>query len=231
MMYEQIVNRLRQVYESKDASAIEEHVAIQFNIWGEGHGALYMEIDDGKIHIEPFEYYDRDTIISTDAETLLGIAAGRIDPCTYGDLCVEGDASRVVILRDLSMKKAGDEEEKASAEEDLSSSDIDLASDSKKKSHPHIDAVKKTAGKAAGTVKKKAGEAAGAAKEKVEEAAGAAKDKAGKAAGTVKKKAGEAVGSAKGKVEEAAGSAKGKAGEVADSVKKKVGRRKKHSEE
>ena len=204
MMYEHIVNRLRQVYCHKDASAIEEHVAIQFNIWGEGHGALYMEIDDGKIHIEPYEYYDRDTIISTDAETLLGIAAGRIDPCTYGDLCVEGDSSRVAILRDLSMTKADREEDKRSAEGAVSEEgelplrNTDEASDSRKKNHPHIDAVKKTAGKAAGTVKKKAGEAAEAAKEKVEEAAG---------------------------------SARGKAGEVADSVKKKVGRRKAHSEE
>ena len=239
MMYEHIVNRLRQVYCHKDASAIEEHVAIQFNIWGEGHGALYMEIDDGKIHIEPYEYYDRDTIISTDAETLLGIAAGRIDPCTYGDLCVEGDSSRVAILRDLSMTKADREEDKRSAEGAVSEEgelplrNTDEASDSRKKNHPHIDAVKKTAGKAAGTVKKKAGEAAEAAREKAGEAAGtvkkkageaaeAAREKAGEAAGTVKKKAGEAAGAAREKAGEAAGTVKKKAGEAAEAAKEKV---------
>ena len=56
MMYEHIVASLREAYGSKDVSDIKEHVAIQFNIWGEGHGALYMEIADGQIHIEPYEY-------------------------------------------------------------------------------------------------------------------------------------------------------------------------------
>ncbi len=228
MMYERIVARLREVYCGMDASGIDEHVAIQFNIWGEGHGALYMEIDEGKIRIEPYEYYDRDTIISTDAETLLGIASGKIDPTTYGDLCVEGDPSRVRILRDLSMKKPDpvqtEEDQKKTKEKRNSAgrNPGEKEGRKKKKAHSHRNAVKDTAQKAVDTVRQKAESAAETVKGKAGEAAETVKGKAGEAAETVKGKAGEAAETVKEKASGAAETVKEKASEAAETVKGKA---------
>ena len=206
MMYEHIVAKLRDTYKEKDASFTGRHFAIQFNIWGEGHGALYMEIKDGgQICIEPYEYFDRDTLISTDADTLLGIAAGKIDPASYGDLYVEGDFYALDILKELSY--APDKEE--NKEEDKKKKP-----DAKKKTSRSRKAKSKTkAGDAVELVKEKAGEAAGAVKEKAEEAAEAAEN--------VKEKAGDAVELVKEKAEDAAETVKEKAGSTRKATRKK----------
>ena len=48
MTYQELVSKLKDTYQEKDASKISEHLAIQFNIQGEAEGALYLEIATGK---------------------------------------------------------------------------------------------------------------------------------------------------------------------------------------
>ena len=62
MTYQELVSKLKDTYQEKDASKISEHLAIQFNIQGEAEGALYLEIANGQLHVEPYEYYDRDIL-------------------------------------------------------------------------------------------------------------------------------------------------------------------------
>ena len=64
MTYQELVSKLKDTYQEKDASKISEHLAIQFNIQGEAEGALYLEIANGQLHVEPYEYYDRDISVS-----------------------------------------------------------------------------------------------------------------------------------------------------------------------
>ena len=42
-----------------DVSDIHEHLAYQFNITGEAEGIFYAEVKDGKLFVEPYEYFDR----------------------------------------------------------------------------------------------------------------------------------------------------------------------------
>ena len=49
MTYEEIVEKVREDYEYADARAIFEHVAVQFNITGEGSGIFYIEVADRKV--------------------------------------------------------------------------------------------------------------------------------------------------------------------------------------
>lgn len=44
MTYQELVSKLKDTYQEKDASKISEHLAIQFNIQGEAEGALYLEL-------------------------------------------------------------------------------------------------------------------------------------------------------------------------------------------
>ena len=80
MTYEEIVANVKEAYASADASKVSEHVAFQFNITGEGEGAFYVEIKDGKINVEPYEYHDRDILVTANADTIIGLANGKIDP-------------------------------------------------------------------------------------------------------------------------------------------------------
>jgi putative sterol carrier protein len=108
MTYEELVKKVETAYAKADASAVTEHVAVQFNITGEGEGALYLEVADGKIDIQPFEYYDRDAIITTTADTLADIASGKllmVDAYTNGQLFVDGNLEKVSLLKDIVIKK------------------------------------------------------------------------------------------------------------------------------
>ena len=109
MTYEELVKKLKTAYAKADASAIEEHVAVQFNVTGEGEGALYLEVSDGKIDIQPYEYYDRDAIVVTGANTLVDIAAGKVDVVeayNTGVIRVEGNVGKAALLAKITVKKA-----------------------------------------------------------------------------------------------------------------------------
>ena len=63
-----------------DVSDITEHLAYQFNITGEASGIFYVEVKDGKLFVEPYEYFDRDALFICSAQTLRDLADGKLDP-------------------------------------------------------------------------------------------------------------------------------------------------------
>ncbi len=104
MTYEEIVANVREEFTDADVSMIEEHLAYQFNIHGEGEGAFYVEVRDGKLYIEPYEYYDRDAIFICSAKTLFKMIEGKLDPVaafTVGKLKVEGDLDKALRLKEF----------------------------------------------------------------------------------------------------------------------------------
>ena len=62
MSFEEMFSKAKDLLAKADASGIREHLAYQFNITGEAHGIFYVEVKDGAIFVEPYEYYDRDII-------------------------------------------------------------------------------------------------------------------------------------------------------------------------
>ena len=107
MTYEEIVTQAKSIYENADAGKVKEHVAIQFNINGEGEGAFYLEIKDGKAVVEPYEYYDRDVLVTTTADVLLEIASGKLGlekAYLTGKLHAEGDLGKALLLKEVKLK-------------------------------------------------------------------------------------------------------------------------------
>ena len=101
MTYEELVKQVKDIAESTDTGKVQEHIAFQFNIEGEAAGAFYLEIKDGKATVEPYEYYDRDVLITCKAATLLKIMAGELDPVlafTIKKIKVEGDLGKALLL-------------------------------------------------------------------------------------------------------------------------------------
>lgn len=104
MTYEELVQKARDSYGAADASKVAEHVAIQFNITGEAAGIFYLEIKDGKVDIQPYEYYDRDVIVTTTAKTLISITQGKLAlEAAYftGKLKAEGNLGKALLLKEL----------------------------------------------------------------------------------------------------------------------------------
>lgn len=79
MKYEEIVNKVKDSFADVSLDDKKKHFAIQFNIIGEGEGAFYVELKDGSINVEPYEYYDRDVIFTLSAENLFGLLDGSLD--------------------------------------------------------------------------------------------------------------------------------------------------------
>ena len=109
MTYEELVKKLKSNFEGMDAGRIKEHLAIQFNVAGEAEGALYMEIRDGKVMIEPYEYFDRDILVFVETDALLAIADGELtiyEAFKEGKFYAEGNLGKAELLDSLSKKAA-----------------------------------------------------------------------------------------------------------------------------
>ena len=87
-----------------DVSDIKEHLAYQFNIIGEASGIFYVEVKDGKLSVEPYEYYDRDAMFTATEKTFTDIVEGKLDPVfafTVQKLKVEGNFDKALKLNEL----------------------------------------------------------------------------------------------------------------------------------
>lgn len=107
MTYEEIVQKVKEIFQNVDVSNISEHLAYQFNITGEGEGIFYAEVKDGKLDIEPYEYHDRDALFICSAEVLFKIISGKLDPViafTTGRLKVEGNIDKALKLKSFVKK-------------------------------------------------------------------------------------------------------------------------------
>ena len=104
MKYADMFARVKGMFMQADVSDITEHLAYQFNITGEAEGIFYVEVKEGKLYVEPYEYFDRDAIFICQSETLFKLAEGKTDPIlafTTGKLKVEGNIDKALRLKEL----------------------------------------------------------------------------------------------------------------------------------
>ena len=101
MRNEELVEKVRQVAKKANISKLVGHIAYQFNIEGEGEGAFYLVIADGKVSVEPYEYYDRDVLIVVTQDVLLKLISGELKPLgayADGEITVYGDVEQLKML-------------------------------------------------------------------------------------------------------------------------------------
>ena len=104
MTYEEFFNKYKNEFDGTDVSNVNEHLAYQFNIVGEAEGIFYVEVKDGQLFIEPYDYNDRDALFIATADVFQEIADGKLDPVhafTTGKLKVEGNIDKALKLQDL----------------------------------------------------------------------------------------------------------------------------------
>ena len=97
MSYEEIINFAKANLKKTVSKNSAENTAVEFNIYGEGEGAFYIKIKDGKVSLEPYEYYDRDAKIIITANELEKIISREKTPdesFSEGSLTVEGNIDK-----------------------------------------------------------------------------------------------------------------------------------------
>lgn len=105
MTYAEFFEEFKAKFMGADVSDIKEHLAFQFNIEDEeAGGAFYVEVKDGQLHVEPYEYYDRHAMFISTPDTFRRIADGKLDPVlafTEQKLKVEGDIDKALKLKEI----------------------------------------------------------------------------------------------------------------------------------
>lgn len=101
MTYAELVKQVKKNIKVSDKNMAKNHFAVEFDVYGEGEGAFYVEFSDGKVDVEPYEYYDYDIRIRTDAQTALQLTGGTLNfekALLDGRLSAEGKVDRLANL-------------------------------------------------------------------------------------------------------------------------------------
>lgn len=97
MTYESIVEATRNKFYPINVSDVQGTLAFQINIEGKAvNGIFYIEIKDGEVHVEPYEYYDRNAIIHINGTNWIKLINNKLNPVvafTTGKIKVDGDVN------------------------------------------------------------------------------------------------------------------------------------------
>ena len=98
MTFEEIMKTVKKKAEEIDASKTD-FLAVQVNLTGDNGGVFYVEVKDGKVNAEPYEYNDRSCAITMSPDNFLKFLNGKLDPViafTTGKLKVDGDVGKAL---------------------------------------------------------------------------------------------------------------------------------------
>ncbi|HAJ98306.1 MAG TPA: hypothetical protein DCO72_11295 [Ruminococcus sp.] len=101
MTYHELVAKVQAALAKADASKVENHIAVQVNVTGEAEGAFYMEISGGVLYVAPFDYNDRDALLTADGAEVLNVAQGKItleNAIKEGKIAHEGNWDKTLEL-------------------------------------------------------------------------------------------------------------------------------------
>lgn len=102
MTFEQVVEKVRNEFGNSDVSNYEDHLALQVNIVGEGSGAFYVEINEGKLNIEGYDYNNNNAEINGSSDDIISVFSGKLEiakAVDEGKLTVTGDYAKALSIQ------------------------------------------------------------------------------------------------------------------------------------
>ena len=78
MSYQESFEKIKKLAESLKADDVKGHYAFQFDITGDDEGSFYVEINDGKVVCEPYDYKDNNAVISATSDEIAKYFKGEI---------------------------------------------------------------------------------------------------------------------------------------------------------
>ncbi|MEG0614985.1 MAG: SCP2 sterol-binding domain-containing protein [Oscillospiraceae bacterium] len=91
-------------YRKADVSKIDETIAAEIDVFGSKDGTFYIEIKDGNISIEPYDYVDKDINARISFEDFVRISEGKLDVVAgviNGSISVDGNFNKALLLKKI----------------------------------------------------------------------------------------------------------------------------------
>lgn len=99
MTFSELLEKVREKAKKADASEVS-FLAVQINITDkEDGGVFYVEIKNGEVHVEPYDYHDRSCGLTVSMNNFVRIMDGKLDPVvafSTGRLKVDGDLGKAL---------------------------------------------------------------------------------------------------------------------------------------
>ena len=98
MTFNDVLAKVKEVATDADLTG-KDFLAVQVNLTGKEGGVFYVEIKDGKVSVEPYEYNDRNCALTLSLEDFNKLLNGKLDPVfafTAGKLKVDGDVGKAL---------------------------------------------------------------------------------------------------------------------------------------
>lgn len=106
MTFNELLTKVRGMADKIDPSGTD-FLAVQVNIKGDNGGVFYVEVKNGRISVEPYEYNDRSCAITMTNGNFNKLIDGKLDPVaafTLGKLKVDGDIGKALEFSKLVKK-------------------------------------------------------------------------------------------------------------------------------
>lgn len=104
MNFEQLFCMIKEDFGEAGAAEAAGHMAFEFRFRDEEQAVFYIEVKEGKINVEPYDYYDRDARIVATCDTYYEILMGTLHPkiaFALGRLQIEGDVAKAGVLAEI----------------------------------------------------------------------------------------------------------------------------------
>ena len=106
MTFDEIMAKVKETAAKIDASGTD-FLAVQVNLTGKDSGVFYVEVKDGKVSAEPYDYHDRSCAFTIEPANFAKLMDGKLAPVTAyttGKLKVEGDLGKALEFSKLIKK-------------------------------------------------------------------------------------------------------------------------------
>ncbi|MCD7751135.1 MAG: SCP2 sterol-binding domain-containing protein [Lachnospiraceae bacterium] len=92
--------QIKEKLELTDSTVLSGHAAYEFHI-SDPDGIFYVEISDGRIDVQPYDYHDNQGVFTASAATYEALCEGSLTPITAyaaGRLKISGGTDQVKVL-------------------------------------------------------------------------------------------------------------------------------------
>lgn len=97
MTFEEMFQQAKASLAKADAANVTDHIAVQFNVTGEGEGIFYAVAANGTLEVEPYDYKDNDAVLTADSAALLTA----LKNADTAKLALEGNAEKISVFRSV----------------------------------------------------------------------------------------------------------------------------------
>ncbi len=108
MQFIDAYNKIKRTLKTAKADKIEGHLAIQINLTdADAGGIMYLEVVDGKLYVEPYDYFDNDATLAVSSKDFIDIMTSKLDfdkALEEGRLAIYGDTRRALQIKTLIKK-------------------------------------------------------------------------------------------------------------------------------